>query len=113
MTFKIYSLALGALALAAAAAAAPQPMSGLELYEGMHLPPAMRRGAHRHDAQMHRRDIPYGGFLTFGNMPLPTMAVAAPLQQPCAGDASARSATAARRRKPLLGLIDVDLDLHL
>ncbi|KAJ2900026.1 hypothetical protein IWW38_000734 [Coemansia aciculifera] len=81
-------------------AEAAQP--GVELYQGLHLPPALRsrrRG-------MHKRDVPYGGFLTFGNYPAQTSAPAA-AQRPC-NEKSGES-----RHKPLLGLIDVDLDLHL
>ncbi|KAJ2097152.1 hypothetical protein IW146_010238, partial [Coemansia sp. RSA 922] len=64
--------------------ATPQPVptlaasvkTGVELYQGLHLPPGLRS---RRRA-MHRRDIPYGGYLTFGNYPAPTIA---PKAEPC------------------------------
>ncbi|KAJ2741315.1 hypothetical protein GGI20_005269 [Coemansia sp. BCRC 34301] len=106
---KSLSLVIASLAVAISIAyGAPQPVAtetpGVEFYQGLHLPPGLRS---RRRAAMHRRDIPYGGFVTFGNMPMQT-GVPANGQKPCnekAGDEG--------RRKPLLGLIDVDLDLHL
>ncbi|KAJ2491077.1 transcriptional regulator opi1 [Coemansia sp. RSA 2050] len=72
---SLFVLAL--LSVAASVYAAPQPVAtataasqaGVELYQGLHLPPGLRS---RQRAKMHRRDIPYGGYLTFGNYQAPT-----------------------------------------
>ncbi|KAJ2733577.1 hypothetical protein IW152_002947 [Coemansia sp. BCRC 34962] len=110
---SLFVLAL--LSVAASVYAAPQPVAtataasqaGVELYQGLHLPPGLRS---RQRAKMHRRDIPYGGYLTFGNYQAPTSV-------PMVGGGQACREAAAKeggnRPKPLLGLIDVDLDLHL
>ncbi|KAJ1672297.1 hypothetical protein GGF44_004912 [Coemansia sp. RSA 1694] len=114
---KAISLFFACLAIAVALVhGSPQPIatlpadvakqavrSGVELYQGLHLPPG-RRSQHR---AKHKRDIPYGGFLTFGNYPAQTNVPMAAGQKAC------NEKSGEDRHKPLLGLIDLDLDLHL
>ncbi|KAJ2025817.1 hypothetical protein GGI06_000428 [Coemansia sp. S85] len=109
---KVISLFVLAL-FVASVYAAPQPVAtptidareGVELYQGLHLPPGLRS---RRRAKMYRRDIPYGGYLTFGNLPAPT-------NVPMVGGQACREVVKeeGNRPKPLLGLIDLGLDLHL
>ncbi|KAJ2794751.1 hypothetical protein H4S07_006667 [Coemansia furcata] len=102
---KVISLFFaGCLLCVASVGATPTPTTdvkpGKELYQGAHLPPGLRS---RRRA-MHRRDIPYGGYLTFGNLPMQTN-VPVPRKE--------EVAAAENSRHGLLGLLDLDLDLHL
>ncbi|KAJ1646120.1 hypothetical protein LPJ64_002358 [Coemansia asiatica] len=86
----------------------------MQLYQGLHLPPGLRHSTNPH-LPMHRRQIPYGGIISFGNTPLNIVAtnsnqipaLAMPVDRPPARDVEKDE------KKPLLGLLDLNLDLHL
>ncbi|KAJ2808096.1 hypothetical protein H4R20_001008 [Coemansia guatemalensis] len=75
---------------------------GKRLYQGMHLPPGFRN-----KYRFHRRQIPYGGFFSFGNAPV----VLPSFQQPPPGKKDASNGKGSRGS--LLGIVDVDVGLHL
>ncbi|KAJ2778552.1 hypothetical protein GGI15_004145 [Coemansia interrupta] len=77
--------------------------AGVALYQGLHLPPGLRHATNPR-LPMHRRDIPYGGVITFGTAP-PTI-VQLPQPQP-------PQPPKALANRPRLGLVDLNLDLHV
>ncbi|KAJ1723637.1 hypothetical protein LPJ53_002020 [Coemansia erecta] len=96
------SLAAAAAAASAAAMAGAPRAHGAELYQGLHLPPGLRHATNPR-LPMHRREIPYGGVVTFGTAPPTIVQLPQPLPQP-------RKALDGR---PRLGLVDLNLDLHV
>ncbi|KAJ2236536.1 hypothetical protein H4R99_001263 [Coemansia sp. RSA 1722] len=85
--------------------------SEMQLYQGLHLPPGLRHSTNPR-LPMHRRQIPYGGIISFGNTPLNI--IAANGQNPVVAPANTAPAREPKDdKRPLLGLLDLDLDLHV
>ncbi|KAJ1950444.1 hypothetical protein EC988_004385 [Linderina pennispora] len=68
---------------------------------GMSMGQPVEAGCH---GQLQRRDIPYGGILTFGNL-----AVVPQTTAPCAQSTAPKP----QRNGKLLGLVDLALGVHL
>ncbi|KAJ1805136.1 hypothetical protein LPJ56_005055 [Coemansia sp. RSA 2599] len=101
-------------ALPAPSSAPRRAAASKQLYQGLHLPPGLRHSTNPGLPAHRRRQIPYGGIVSFGNTPFNIIAAnnnqnpaEALARQPPAKDAKSDSA------RPLLGLLDLDLDLHL
>ncbi|KAJ1662526.1 hypothetical protein IW140_003845 [Coemansia sp. RSA 1813] len=97
---QVLLIAIGATALPASPMehSAPQGLSDdKRLYQGPHMPPGLRHRPRL--TSLHRREVPYGGVISFGD------------QRPCSGCASVQKATKSPHR--LLGLVDLDIGVHL
>ncbi|KAJ2718465.1 hypothetical protein GGI07_005744 [Coemansia sp. Benny D115] len=106
---SVASISSSAMLVLALCAQAMPVAPEKELYQGLHLPPGLRHSV-AHMPAHRRRDIPYGGIISFGNMPLSVVGPAAPQTQPCPDELRQKNGGPHR---PLLGLVDLDLDLHV
>ncbi|KAJ1800774.1 hypothetical protein LPJ59_000833 [Coemansia sp. RSA 2399] len=103
--YQTILLAVGAIALPASSADHAQPaVPGLSddkrLYQGPHMPPGLRHRPRL--ASLRRRDVPYGGVIAFGDQ-----------KAACAGCSSVQKADVVKKPHHLLGIIDLDLGVHV
>ncbi|KAJ2402899.1 hypothetical protein GGI23_000378 [Coemansia sp. RSA 2559] len=107
--YQAILLAIGAIALPASLAdhadhadhAVPALSDDKRLYQGPHMPPGLRHRP-RLASLRRRSDVPYGGVIAFGDQ-----------KTACAGCASAQKADVLKKPHHLLGIIDLDLGVHV